>query len=59
MLGASGCSVPCDPIPAANLSKEAWGVHGGLSITGATGSYARGHGTISLAARTTTGISCR
>src|SRR5947208_4240455 len=36
-----------------------WGFHTGAPISGATGSYARGHGHISLAANTVSGILCQ
>ncbi|HUB75503.1 MAG TPA: hypothetical protein VL977_00535 [Solirubrobacteraceae bacterium] len=36
-----------------------WGFHTGAPITGATGSYARGHGEIDLAANTVSGILCQ
>lgn len=36
-----------------------WGFHTGAPITGARGSYARGHGDISLAANTVSGILCQ
>src|SRR4029077_13392954 len=36
-----------------------WGFNTGSPITGATGSYARGHGDISLAANTVSGIMCQ
>ncbi len=36
-----------------------WGFHTGAPIMGATGSYARGHGDINLAADTVTGILCQ
>ncbi len=36
-----------------------WGFHTGAPITGATGSYARGHGDINLAANTVSGILCQ
>jgi hypothetical protein len=36
-----------------------WGFHTGAPITGATGSYARGHGEISLTANTISGILCQ
>jgi len=36
-----------------------WGFHTGQPITGATGSYARGHGDISLSANTVSGILCQ
>jgi hypothetical protein len=36
-----------------------WGFHTGAPITGAIGSYARGHGQINLAANTVAGILCQ
>jgi hypothetical protein len=36
-----------------------WGFHTGAPITGASGSYARGHGDISLSANTVSGILCQ
>jgi hypothetical protein len=36
-----------------------WGFHTGQPITGATGSYARGHGNINLDANTVSGILCQ
>ena len=36
-----------------------WGFHTGAPITGATGSYARGHGDIDLNANTVSGILCQ
>lgn len=36
-----------------------WGFHTGAPITGATGSYARGHGDINLDANTVSGIMCQ
>jgi hypothetical protein len=36
-----------------------WGFHTGSPITGATGSYARGHGNINLDANTVSGILCQ
>jgi hypothetical protein len=36
-----------------------WGFHTGNPITGATGSYARGHGNINLDANTVSGIMCQ
>ncbi len=36
-----------------------WGFHTGQPITGATGSYARGHGQIDLNANTVSGIMCQ
>ncbi|MGZ4527948.1 MAG: hypothetical protein ACXVX7_16230, partial [Mycobacterium sp.] len=36
-----------------------WGFHTGAPISGPTGSYARGHGDISLSANTVSGILCQ
>ncbi|MGC2372291.1 MAG: hypothetical protein WA484_00300 [Solirubrobacteraceae bacterium] len=36
-----------------------WGFHTGAPITGATGSFARGHGDINLTANTVSGILCQ
>jgi hypothetical protein len=36
-----------------------WGFHTGQPITGATGSYARGHGDINLNANTVSGVLCQ
>jgi len=36
-----------------------WGFHTGSPISGASGSYARGHGDINLAANTVSGILCQ
>jgi hypothetical protein len=36
-----------------------WGFHTGAPITGVTGSFARGHGEINLAANTVSGILCQ
>ncbi len=36
-----------------------WGFHTGAPITGATGSFARGHGDINLSANTVSGILCQ
>jgi hypothetical protein len=36
-----------------------WGFHTGSPITGASGSYARGHGDINLSANTVSGILCQ
>ena len=60
--GVAAASRPvayCSAIPAVSVPKEAWGFHGGQPITGAAGSYTRGHGTINLTARTTSGIICQ
>jgi hypothetical protein len=48
----------CAPIPIVG-GIPPWGFHSGAPITGATGSYARGHGDINLAANTVSGILCQ
>ncbi len=56
---ASAYSVQyCSPIPIVG-GIPPWGFHTGSPITGATGSYARGHGDINLAANTVSGILCQ
>lgn len=60
--GAAAASRPvayCAAIPQANITPQEWGFHGGAPITGSTGSYTRGHGTINLVASTATGIICQ
>jgi hypothetical protein len=58
--GAAASTVNyCQVIPQVPVAKEAWGFHGGKPITGATGSYTRGHGQINLSAQTATGIICQ
>ncbi|MDQ6803512.1 MAG: hypothetical protein M3065_00800 [Actinomycetota bacterium] len=42
-----------------NVPKQSWGFHGGQPITGASGSYTRGHGSIGLTAHTASGIICQ
>ncbi|MFZ0215847.1 MAG: hypothetical protein WAM30_07870 [Candidatus Dormiibacterota bacterium] len=62
VVSAAAASRPvayCSAIPTVNLPKQAWGFHGGRPITGAAGSYTRGHGTINLTAGTTSGIICQ
>lgn len=44
-------------IPTINYSP--WGFHTGVPITGATGSYAHGHGNFELSSRTASGIMCQ
>jgi hypothetical protein len=46
------CSIP-------TVDNPPWGFHVGQQITGATGTYAHGHGNINLGARTVTGIICQ
>jgi hypothetical protein len=48
----------CAPIPIVG-GIPPWGFHTGSPITGSTGSYARGHGDINLAANTVSGILCQ
>jgi len=56
---ASGYSVQyCAGIPIV-AGIPPWGFHTGAPITGATGSYARGHGDVSLAANTVSGVICQ
>jgi hypothetical protein len=56
---ATGYSVQyCAPIPIVG-GIPPWGFHTGAPITGATGSYARGHGDINLSANTVSGILCQ
>ena len=56
---ATGDSVQyCAQIPIV-VGIPPWGFHTGPPITGATGSYARGHGNIDLAANTVSGILCQ
>jgi hypothetical protein len=56
---AAGASVQyCAQIPIVG-GIPPWGFHTGAPITGATGSYARGHGDIDLNANTVSGILCQ
>lgn len=56
---ATGSSVQyCAQIPIVG-GIPPWGFHTGAPISGATGSYARGHGDIDLAANTVSGILCQ
>jgi hypothetical protein len=56
---ASGSSIQyCAQIPIVG-GIPPWGFHTGAPITGASGSYARGHGDINLAANTVSGILCQ
>jgi hypothetical protein len=56
---ASGQSVDyCSQVPII-YGTPPWGFNTGSPITGATGSYARGHGNINLAANTVSGILCQ
>ncbi|MBV9007534.1 MAG: hypothetical protein JO181_22900 [Solirubrobacterales bacterium] len=56
---AAGYSVQyCAEIPIVG-GIPPWGFHTGAPIAGASGSYARGHGDINLAANTVSGILCQ
>jgi hypothetical protein len=56
---ASGYSTDyCKQIPIVQ-GIPPWGFHTGAPISGATGSYARGHGEINLAANTVSGVLCQ
>ena len=56
---ASGSPVQyCAPVPIVG-GIPPWGFHTGAPITRPTGSYARGHGNINLAANTVSGILCQ
>jgi hypothetical protein len=62
-VGATGASAGypvqyCSQIPIVQ-GIPPWGFHTGKVITGATGSYARGHGRINLSANTVSGILCQ
>ena len=48
----------CSQVPIVDGTPP-WGFHTGAPITGATGTYARGHGEINLAANTVSGILCQ
>jgi hypothetical protein len=61
-VAASSAAYPinyCQVIPTVNVPREGWGYHAGAPITGATGSYSRGHGTINLSTGATTGVICQ
>lgn len=49
----------CSVIPVVQVPREGWGFHGGKPITGATGSYTKGHGTINLTTLKATGVICQ
>lgn len=55
---ASGYSPGCGQVPIV-YGIPPWGFHTGAPITGATGSFARGHGEINLEAHTVSGIICQ
>jgi hypothetical protein len=60
-MTGSAAGVPvqyCAPVPIVG-GIPPWGFHTGAPITRATGSYARGHGNINLAANTVSGILCQ
>ncbi len=55
---AVGYSPGCGQVPIV-YGIPPWGFHTGAPITGATGSFARGHGEINLEAHTVSGILCQ
>jgi hypothetical protein len=55
---AAGYSPGCGQVPIV-YGIPPWGFHTGAPLTGATGSFARGHGEINLEARTVSGILCQ
>lgn len=60
-VGSAGAAFPtqyCASVPIVQ-GIPPWGFHTGQPITGATGSYARGHGQIDLNANTVSGIMCQ
>lgn len=59
--GSAGAAYPvqyCAQVPIVG-GIPPWGFHTGNPITGATGSYSRGHGDINLDANTVSGILCQ
>jgi hypothetical protein len=65
-LGLASMAVPAGGSPIQFCSQipivggiPPWGFHTGAPITGPTGSYARGHGDIDLAANTVSGVLCQ
>ncbi len=61
-LSGSASAYPvdyCAQIPISPQNIPPWGFHTGNPITGATGSYGRGHGDIDLNANTVSGILCQ
>lgn len=67
MLSLTGAAVSagsrwtnyCQAIPIVTVTPEMWGFHAGHPITGATGTYARGHGYANLPAHTAKGNICQ
>jgi hypothetical protein len=55
---AAGYSPGCGQVPIV-YGIPPWGFHTGSPVTGATGSFARGHGEINLEAHTVSGIICQ
>jgi len=55
---AAGYSPGCGQVPIV-YGIPPWGFHTGAPISGPTGSFARGHGEIDLAAHTVSGILCQ
>jgi hypothetical protein len=59
LAGPAGAEVQyCKQVPIVG-GIPPWGFHTGQPISGATGSYARGHGNISLTRNTVSGILCQ
>jgi hypothetical protein len=52
-------SAYCSSIPIVEVAPEEWGFHAGQPRPGANTSYARGHGTIDLAAQSASGVICQ
>lgn len=66
LVALAGMAAPAGAYPVQYCSQipivggiPPWGFHTGSPITGATGSYARGHGDVSLSANTVSGILCQ
>src|SRR5262249_16195585 len=57
--GAPRSTNYCQAIPIVRVTAEMWGFHAGHPITGATGSYARGHDYAKLSAHTAKGNICQ
>ena len=73
-LAVAACAVAALAVPLSSLAAASrrpayctiptvtvspWGFHTGLPITGATGSYAHGHGNFELSSRMASGIMCQ
>ena len=49
----------CQVIPSATVLRNDWGFHAGYPISGATGTFTRGHGKVNLVSRTVSGVICQ